>query len=136
MILDLLENSIYEGCYEIGKKGKLSPRYVGPCQILRRIDKVAYELGLPSELVSVHPMFHVSMLKKCVGDPASVIPLEGLWVDESLSHEEILVKILDRFRYSASRSCLDQSPIRIQQLQCISQYAYDMSDTGLAWGHS
>jgi len=44
----------------------------------------------------VHPVFHVSMLKKCVGDPTSIIPLEGLRVDESLSYEEVPVDILDR----------------------------------------
>ncbi|WMV58396.1 hypothetical protein MTR67_051781 [Solanum verrucosum] len=36
------------------------------------------------------------MLKKCIGDPVYIIPLEGLGVDESLSYEEILVEILDR----------------------------------------
>ncbi|KAK4724140.1 hypothetical protein R3W88_026919 [Solanum pinnatisectum] len=79
-----------------GNKGKLSPRYMGPYQILKRVGKVAYELDLPNELAPVHPMFHVSMLKKCIGDPASIIPLEGLGVDESPSYEEVRVEILDR----------------------------------------
>ncbi|WMV19689.1 hypothetical protein MTR67_013074 [Solanum verrucosum] len=78
-----------------GKKGKLSPRYVGPYQILKCVGKVAYELDLPNELAPVHLVFHVSMLKKCIGDLASIIPLEGLGVDESLSYEEIPVEILD-----------------------------------------
>ncbi|WMV50216.1 hypothetical protein MTR67_043601 [Solanum verrucosum] len=82
------------GVMRFGKKGKLSP-YVGSYQILRRIDKFVYELGLPSELASVHPVFHVSMLKKCVGHPTSIILLEGLGVDKSLSYEEVLVEILD-----------------------------------------
>ncbi|WMV09251.1 hypothetical protein MTR67_002636, partial [Solanum verrucosum] len=77
-------------------KGKLSPRYVGPYQILKCIGKVAYELDLPNELAPVHPIFHVSMLKKCIGDPVSIIPLEGLGVDESLSNEEVPIEILDR----------------------------------------
>lgn len=79
-----------------GKKGKLSPRYVGPYQILKHIGKVAYELILPNKLVSVHPVFHVYMFKKCIGDPVSITPLEGLGVDESLSYEEVSVEILDR----------------------------------------
>ncbi|WMV41245.1 hypothetical protein MTR67_034630, partial [Solanum verrucosum] len=61
-----------------------------------RIGKVAYELVLSNELTPVHPVFHVSMLKMCIGDPTSTIPLEGLGVDESLSYEEVLVRILDR----------------------------------------
>ncbi|WMV38089.1 hypothetical protein MTR67_031474 [Solanum verrucosum] len=79
-----------------GKKGKFIPRYVGLYKILKHIGKVAYELDLPNELAPVHPVFHVSMLKKCIGDPVSMIPLEGLGVDESLAYEEVSVEILDR----------------------------------------
>ncbi|WMV55123.1 hypothetical protein MTR67_048508 [Solanum verrucosum] len=79
-----------------GKKGKLSHHYVGPYKILRRIGKVAYELDLPNELTLVHPVFHVSLLKKCVGDPTSIVPLEGLGVKKNLSYEEVPVEILDR----------------------------------------
>ncbi|WMV14089.1 hypothetical protein MTR67_007474 [Solanum verrucosum] len=85
-----------KGVMRFGKKGKLSPRYVGPYQILKRVGKVAYELDLPNELAPVHLVFHVSMLKKCIGDPVSIIPLEGLGVDESLSYIEVPVEILDR----------------------------------------
>ncbi|WMV24300.1 hypothetical protein MTR67_017685 [Solanum verrucosum] len=73
-----LKISPMKGVMRFGKKGKLSSRYVGPYQILRRVGKVAYGLGFPNELASVHLVFHVSMLKKCVGDPTSIVPLEGL----------------------------------------------------------
>lgn len=43
----------------------------------------------------MHPIFHVSLLKKCIGDPAVVVPLEGLDVHNNLSNKEILVEILD-----------------------------------------
>ena len=62
-----------------GRKGKLSPRYVGLYKILQRVGEVAYELAFPAELVFVHPVFHVSMLKKFLGDLASILPLEGFW---------------------------------------------------------
>ena len=68
-----LENVTNEGSDEIRKKEKLSPIYVGPFKILKMVGKVAYELELPAELAAVHPVFHISLLKKCVGDPASVI---------------------------------------------------------------
>ena len=78
-----------------GKKGKLSPRCVGPYKILKRIDKVAYELELPAELAAGHPVFHISLLKKCVGDPASIVPLESLALKGNLSYEDVPIKILD-----------------------------------------
>ena len=58
--------------------------------------QVPYDLELPAELASVHPFFHVSLLKKCLGDPTSILPVEGLGVDEDLSYEEVPVEILDR----------------------------------------
>ena len=79
-----------------GKKGMLSPRYVGPYEILQRVVQVAYDLRLPSEWASVHLVFHVSMLKKCIGDPNSILLIESLGVQENLSYEEVLVEILSR----------------------------------------
>ncbi|XP_059315799.1 uncharacterized protein LOC132066513 [Lycium ferocissimum] len=79
-----------------GKKGKLSPRYIGPYRILQRIRQVAYELELPPELAAVHPVFHVSMLKKFMGDPSLDVSIEITGVKDSLSYEEIPVAILDR----------------------------------------
>ncbi|KAK4714099.1 hypothetical protein R3W88_020006 [Solanum pinnatisectum] len=79
-----------------GKKGKLSPRYIGPYRISKRIGNVAYELELPQELVAVHSVFHISMLKKCMGDPSLIIPTESIGIKNNLSYEEIPVQILDR----------------------------------------
>ncbi|TMW89078.1 hypothetical protein EJD97_017684, partial [Solanum chilense] len=62
------------------------------CKELARL----YELRLPSVLASVHPVFHVSMIRKCIGDPESIPPIEGLGVKDNLCYEEVLVQILDR----------------------------------------
>ena len=70
--------------------------YIGPYEILQRVGEVDYELALPADLASVHQVFHVSMLKKCLGDPSSILPFECLGVDEVLSYEEVPVEILDR----------------------------------------
>ena len=84
-----LKISPIKGVVRFGKKGKLSPRYVGPYEILQRVGKVAYELKLPRELTSVHPVFHVSMLRKCIGDPYSILPIDGLRVNDNLSCEKV-----------------------------------------------
>ncbi|WMV50719.1 hypothetical protein MTR67_044104 [Solanum verrucosum] len=78
-----------------GKTRTLSPRYVGPYQVLKCVGKVSYELDLPNELALVYPVFHVSMLKKCIGDLVSIISLEGLGVDDIISYEDIPVEISD-----------------------------------------
>ncbi|WMV45169.1 hypothetical protein MTR67_038554 [Solanum verrucosum] len=85
-----------KGVMRFGKEGKLSPRYIGPYRIYKRIGKVAYDLELPQELAAVHPVFHISMLKKCMGDLSLIIPIEDIGIKDSLSYEEILVQILDR----------------------------------------
>jgi len=80
-----LRISPMKGVIRFGKKWKLSPWYVGSYQILRCIGKISYKLDLPNNFTSVHPIFHFSLLKKCVGDLMSIIPLE------SLSYEKVLV---------------------------------------------
>ncbi|XP_070010340.1 uncharacterized protein [Nicotiana sylvestris] len=92
----LLRVSPMKGVMRFGKKGKLSPRYVGSYRVTQRIGHVAYRLELPREMSLVHPVFHVSMLKKVVGDPSTIIPIEAIEVNENLSYEEIPVAILDR----------------------------------------
>ena len=60
-----LKISPMKGVMRFGSKGKLSPRYVVPYDILQRVGEVAYKFALLAELDSIHPVFHVSMLKKC-----------------------------------------------------------------------
>ncbi|WMV08993.1 hypothetical protein MTR67_002378 [Solanum verrucosum] len=91
-----LKVSPMKGAMRFGKKGKLSPRYISPYRISKRVGNVAYELELPQELVAVHPVFHISMLKNCMGDPLLIISIEDIWIKDSFSYEEILVQILDR----------------------------------------
>lgn len=71
-----------KGVMIFGKKGKLSPHYIEPYQIVRTIGKVAYDLDLPSKLEGVHPVFHVSMLKKFLEDTALAVPVESMGVKD------------------------------------------------------
>ncbi|GJY84726.1 hypothetical protein Tco_0498752 [Tanacetum coccineum] len=48
------------GVVRFGKKEKLTPRFVGPFEIIERIGLVAYRLRLLKELIGVHDTFHVT----------------------------------------------------------------------------
>ncbi|KAJ0788379.1 putative nucleotidyltransferase, Ribonuclease H [Helianthus annuus] len=100
----LLKVSPWEGVVRFGKKGKLAPRYVGPFKILERIGKVAYRLDLPEGLSNVHPVFHVSNLKKCLADEGLHVPLEDLQVNETLHFVEKPVEIMDQGTKQLRRS--------------------------------
>ncbi|KAL0561144.1 hypothetical protein IC582_001564 [Cucumis melo] len=85
-----------KGVLRFERKGKLSPRFVGPFEILERIGPVAYCLALPPSLSTVHDVFHVSMLRKYVPDPSHVVDYEPLEIDENLSYVEQPVEVLAR----------------------------------------
>jgi hypothetical protein len=76
-------------------KGKLSPLFIGPFMILKRVGEVAYQLELPDHLVDVHDVFHVSQLKKCLRVPVDQLPMEELSVQVDLTYTEYPIKILD-----------------------------------------
>ncbi|KAL0554942.1 hypothetical protein IC582_008872 [Cucumis melo] len=84
------------GVLRFERRGKLSPRFVGPFEILERIGPVAYRLALPPSLSTVHDVFHVSMLRKYVPDPSHVVDYEPLEIDENLSYVEQPVEVLAR----------------------------------------
>ncbi|GKB55450.1 putative reverse transcriptase domain-containing protein [Tanacetum coccineum] len=67
--------SPWKGVIRFGKRGKLSPRYIGPFKIVERIGPVAYKLELPDKIRGIHNTFHVLNLKKCLADENLVIPL-------------------------------------------------------------
>ena len=91
-----LKISPVEGVVRFCKKGKLSPHYMGPYEIFARVGKAAYEFKHPSELSSIHQIFHVFMLMKCIGDPKSIITIEGLGVKDNISYGEFPVQIINR----------------------------------------
>nr|GEU59457.1 retrotransposon protein, putative, Ty3-gypsy subclass [Tanacetum cinerariifolium] len=72
----MLKVSPWKGVIRFRKRGKLSPRYIGPFKIIERIGPMAYKLELPEKLYGIHDTFHVSNLKKCLADENLVIPLE------------------------------------------------------------
>ena len=89
-----LKISQWKGVIRFGKRGKLSPRFIGSCEIIERIRPVAYRLALPPTLEGVHNVFHVSMLKRYRSDPTHILKKQHVELKENLSYEETPIAIL------------------------------------------
>jgi len=75
---------------------KLTPRFVGPFEIVEKIGVVAYRITLPLSLSNLHDVFHVSQLRKYVYDESHVIQVDELEVRDNLTIETWPVKVEDR----------------------------------------
>nr|GEX26460.1 putative reverse transcriptase domain-containing protein [Tanacetum cinerariifolium] len=91
----MLKVSPWKGMIHFKKRGKLSPRFIGPFKILERIGPVAYKLELPRELQGIHNTFHVSNLKKCLSDESLSIPLDVVQLDDKLYFIKEPAEIID-----------------------------------------
>jgi hypothetical protein len=76
-------------------KGKLSPRFIGPFRVFRRVGEMAYQLELHDNLSDVHNVIHISQLKKCLRVTEEQLPMEELSVQGDLTCTEYPMKILD-----------------------------------------
>ena len=88
--------SPWKGMLRFGRRGKLSPHYIGPYEISEMIEPVAYRVILPPELARIHDVFHVSMLRRYILDPSHVLRDQPVELREDLAYEEIPVQILDQ----------------------------------------
>ncbi|KAL4283659.1 hypothetical protein GQ457_16G008960 [Hibiscus cannabinus] len=89
-----LKVSPWKKVMRFGRKGKLSPRYIGPYEIVERVGSVAYRLLLPIELERIHDVFHVSMLQRYRSYMSHVMPVEEIELNPDLSYDEEPVEIL------------------------------------------
>ena len=85
-----------KGVKRFGKKGKLSPQFIGPFEILDKAGAIAYRLALQPTLAHSHNVFHISMLRRYVSDPSHVLKYDTIALQKDLSYEERPVSILDR----------------------------------------
>ena len=90
-----LKVMLKRGVVNFGKRGNLSPRFIGPFEILERVGIVAYRLALPPNMSGVHKVFHVSMLWRYTPDPAHVVDWREIEVDKNGTFEEGPVCIMD-----------------------------------------
>ncbi|XP_034208122.1 uncharacterized protein LOC117621668 [Prunus dulcis] len=90
-----LKLSPWKGVVRFGRRGKLSPLYIGPYEIVERVGPVAYRLALPSDLSRLHDVFHVSMLRKDISDPSHILEEQPIEFQEDLTYVEQPVQILD-----------------------------------------
>ena len=90
-----LKVMLKRGVVRFGKHGKLSPRFVGPFEILERVGTAVYRLALPPNMSGVHEVFHVSMLRRYTPNPAHVVDWGEIEVDMDETFEEGSVCIMD-----------------------------------------
>ena len=83
------------GVVRFGKRGKLSPRFIRPFEILERVGIVAYRLALSHSMSGVHEVFQVSMLRRYTPDPAHVMDWRKIDVDTDGTFKEGPVRIMD-----------------------------------------
>ena len=83
-----LKVSLWKKILRFGRKGKLSPRFIGPYEILERVRPVAYRLALPLELAKLHDVFHVSMLRRYRYDTSHTLPIQDIQVQEDFTFDE------------------------------------------------
>jgi hypothetical protein len=107
-----LKVSPIRGTKRFGVNGKLAPRYIGSYQIQARRGEVAYQLSLPENLSSVHDVFHVSQLKKCLRVPEEQLPTEDLEVQEDLTYIEKPTQILEIADRVTRRSTIQMCKVK------------------------
>ncbi|XP_028107999.1 uncharacterized protein LOC114306871 [Camellia sinensis] len=79
-----------------GVKGKLAPRYIGPYEIIEKINPVTYQVALPPVMENMHNVFHISMLLDYLRDPLHVIELTHVLLKDDFTYEERPIQIVNR----------------------------------------
>src|SRR5438132_1201349 len=83
-----LRVSPMKGIHRFRVKGKLAPRYIGPFKVIEQCGPVAHRLDLPTDLSTVHDVFHVSQLWKCLRVPQQVVQVPDVQIGPDLTNQE------------------------------------------------
>ena len=90
-----LKVSLWKKILCFGRKGKLSPRFIGPYEILEKVGLVAYRLALLLELEKLHHVFHVSMLWRYHSNTSHILLVQEVQAQEDFTFGEGPKAILD-----------------------------------------
>ena len=71
----------------------MSPRFLDPYEMTKKVGLVAYHLALPPNLEKIHNVFHVSMLRRYRLDPSPIVSSETIDLTPDLTYEEEPVEI-------------------------------------------
>lgn len=120
---------------------KLIFRYYGPFQVLQRVGQVAYKLDLPSQ-AKIHPVIHVSQLKKHVPALAEVSSdLSSVCTDPA--QQLLPVALLDRTLVPKAGATAvrvlvqwDNLPIHMSTWEDESDLCHRYPDISAAWGQA
>jgi hypothetical protein len=100
------------GIQRFGVKGKLAPRYIGPFEIIEVCGPIAYRLQLPPQLASIHDIFHISQLRKCVKVPTEIIDSQAIEIESDLTYIEHPIRVLDTKERSTRRETIKMFKIQ------------------------
>jgi hypothetical protein len=85
-----------KGVCRFSIKGKLAPRYIGPYPIIDKYGPMSYQVELPTRLLGVHNVFHVSQLKRCLKPLADVVIKDTIPLEPDLTYMAHHTKVLDQ----------------------------------------
>jgi hypothetical protein len=91
-----LRVSPMKGVRHFGIKGKIAPHYIGLYPIIEKYRPMSYQLELPSKLLGVHNVFHVSQLKKCLKPLTDVVIEDTIPLEPDLTYKAYPVKLLEQ----------------------------------------
>jgi hypothetical protein len=119
----------HKSSIKFGKVAKLSPRFMGPFEIMERKGPMAYRLALPDSLRCMHDVFHVSVLRHYISDPTHVIDMSSLQVSDEGELMAEPICILDHRIRQLLRRTVDQVKVQWDNYSphsTIWEEAYDM----------
>jgi hypothetical protein len=91
-----LRVSSMKGVRRFGIKGKLAPCYIGLYPIIDKYGTTYYQVKLPTKLLRVHNVFHVSQLKRCMKPPTDVVIEDTIPLKPDLTYKAYPIKVLDQ----------------------------------------